>query len=167
MHAKPPIPSSDGFWNLSLAFHDAADAAFALIRTPEYNGLVVVPCVFLYFRSIELALKSVLMFHGLTEREISRTLGHRISDLLARAESFPKFSAVGITDADRRIIRDFSNAYSDKWFEYPEDPPAGYPPIETLRELAHRLSDSTQQYEHPKPASDSAQRIHLDSPHDH
>jgi hypothetical protein len=150
MRPKPPIPSLDAFWNLSLAFRDAADAAFAMTRAPDYSGLVVLPCVFLYIRSIELALKSVLMFHGLIESEITRTLGHRISELLSRAESFPKFAAIGVTDADRRIIQDFSSAYCDKWFEYPEDPPSGYPDLEALRELAHRLSNNTQEYEHPK-----------------
>jgi hypothetical protein len=148
MRVKPSMPSSDAFWNLSLAFRDAADAAFTLTRASDYSGLVVVACVFLYFRCIELALKSVLLFHGLSESDITKTLGHRIADLLSRADTFPEFGAIGLSDADRGIIRDYSSAYSDKWFEYPEDPPAGYPDLETLRELAHRLSDRTRDYEH-------------------
>ncbi len=144
------MPCSDAFWNLSLAFRDAADAAFAFTRAAHYSGLIVVPCVFLYFRSIELALKSILTFHGLSESEITRTFGHRVADLLDRAERFPQFAAVGLTDADRQLITDYSCAYSDKWFEYPDDPPAGYPNLDTLRELAHRLSDRTREYEHPK-----------------
>ena len=39
MRAKPPIPSSHASWNLSLAFRDAADAAFTLTRAPDYSGL--------------------------------------------------------------------------------------------------------------------------------
>ena len=147
---KPAIPSSDAFWNLSSAYRDAADAAFKLTGVEDYSGLGVVPCVFLYFRSVELALKSVLIFHGVSEHEVTKTLGHRISQLLARAETFPKFTALGISDADRRIIREFSDAYSDKWFEYPDDPPAGYPHLDALRNLAHRLCDGLQPYEHPK-----------------
>lgn len=145
------MPCSNAFWNLSLAFREAADAAFAFTRAPNYSGLIVVPCVFLYFRSIELALKSILMFHGLSESEITRTLGHRVVDLLHRADCFQQFASVGLTEADRQLINDHSRAYSDKWFEYPNDPPAGYPDLDTLRELSHRLSDRTREYEHPKP----------------
>jgi len=147
---KPPLPSSDAFWNLSSAYRDAADAAFTLTRAEDYSGLVVVPCVFLYFRCVELALKSVLIFHGVSEHEVTKTLGHRVSQLLAQAETFPKFTVLGLSDADRRIIREFSDAYSDKWFEYPGDPPAGYPDLDALRNLAHRLCATLQTYEHPK-----------------
>jgi len=125
---KPVVPCSDAFWNLSLAYRDAADAAHALTRADDYTGLIVVPSVFLYFRCIELSLKSVLRCEGLPECEIAQTLGHRISALLQRAEQFPKFAALGLFTKNRDIIDEFSDAYSDKWFEYPEDPPAAYPP---------------------------------------
>ena len=147
---KPAIPCSDAFWNLSSAYRDAADAAFELTRVRDYSGLVIVPCVFLYFRCIELAFKSVLIFHGISEHEVTKTLGHRVSQLLARAETFSKFTELGISDADRRIICEFSDAYFDKWFEYPDNPPAGYPDLDALRNLSHRLCDSLQAYEHPK-----------------
>src|SRR5438094_8993491 len=95
MPAKSPMPCSDAFWNLSLAFRDAADAAFDFTRAAHYSGLIVVPCVFLYFRSIELALKCILTFHGLSESGISRAFVHRVADLLTRLDRLPKFCPFG------------------------------------------------------------------------
>ena len=94
---KPLLPSSDGFWILSGAFRDAGDATFSLIRTGGYTGLAVLPCVFLYFRCVELALKSVLVHHGVVDQEIARSLGHRLSALLTRVETFAALSRLGIT----------------------------------------------------------------------
>jgi hypothetical protein len=148
---KPATLSSDAFWNLSSAYRDAADFAYALTRAENYTGLIVVPCVFLYFRCIELSLKSVLIYESVPEHEITRTLGHRISALLQRAVHFPRFAALGLfTKDDRDIIDRFSQAYADKWFEYPEDPPAAYPPLEKLKDLAHRVSHGIQTYERQK-----------------
>jgi hypothetical protein len=149
MPMKPALPCSDAFWNISSAYRDAADAAFRLTRAEDYSGLVLVPCVFLYFRCIELALKSVLIYHGVSEREITQTLGHRVSALLARAEMFPQFIALGLSAADRQLMNGFSDAYSEKWFEYADDPPAPYPDLETLKNLANRLCDAIRSYERP------------------
>jgi hypothetical protein len=146
---RPALASSDTFWNVSDAFRDAADAAFDLTRADHYSGEVRIPCVFLYFRCIELALKSVLIYHGIPEPEITRALGHRVRALPAEAEKFPKFRAIGLSAEDRQLIDKFSDAYSDKWFEYPEDSLAAYPDLQTLRELATRLCAATQRYERP------------------
>lgn len=147
---KPPLPSSDGFWILSWASRDAGDATLALIRNDNYSGLAVLPCVFLYFRSVELALKSVLVHHGVGEHEIARSLGHRLSALLTRVETFSPLSRLGITAADRQLLDRYSADYSDKWFEYPDDDSVDYPSLDTLRALAYRLVDTVQTYEQLK-----------------
>lgn len=148
---KPDLGSSDCFWVIADAYRDAANASFELTISPDYIGHIVVPCVFLYFRCIELLLKSVLIFHGIPEREITRTLGHRVSALLRRAESFPKFKTMGLSSQDRQLIDQFSEVYSDKWFEYPEDSLADYPEPEILKELANRLCDRVRTYEEQRP----------------
>ena len=123
---KPDLGSSDCFWVIADAYRDAANAAFELTISPSYSGHTVVPCVFPYFRCIELLLKSVLIFHGIPERDITRTLGHRVSALLRRAEAFPQFKLIGLSADDRDLIDQFSHVYSDKSFEYPEDSLADY-----------------------------------------
>jgi len=146
---KPTLAGSDTFWNQSDAFRHAGDAAFTLTRASDYVGEVRIPCVFLYFRCIELALKSVLIYHGIPERDITGRLGHRISALLGEAQKFPQFTTLGLTMADRQLVDRFSEAYSDKWFEYPEDSLADYPDLETSKDLAKRLCAATRSYERP------------------
>lgn len=107
------------------------------------------PCVFLFFRSIELALKSVLVFHGIPEREITRTLGHRISALIVRAESFTRLDVIGIRAEDRQQLDRFSEGYANKLFEYSDDW-WSYPYLEDLQSLAGRICDAVRTYERNK-----------------
>lgn len=107
------------------------------------------PCVFLFFRSVELALKSVLVFHGVREHEITRSLGHRIAALLTRAEQFTPLDFIGIQPVDRQLLDRFSDDYSNKFFEYSDDW-WSYPHLEDLQCLAQRVSDAVRVYERNK-----------------
>jgi hypothetical protein len=106
---KPELPSSDHLCVLSSGYRDAGDAAHTLIRTDgNYGGFVRFPCVFLYFRSIELALKAVLVPNGVSEHEIAKKLGHRISALLNHVQDFVPLPELGICSEDRQLLDDFS-----------------------------------------------------------
>jgi hypothetical protein len=143
---KPDLPSPDGFWILSAGFRDAGDSTLTMIRTGTYIGFAVMPCVFLYFRSIELALKAVLVQHAVPEHEIrGRGLGHRISALMSRAETFTLLSTLGIQPEDRKFLDRFSEAYSEKSFEYSDDW-WQHPHLEDLKKLAHRVCSAVQTY---------------------
>jgi len=89
-----------------------------MIRSEDYVGFAVMPAVFLYFRSVELALKAVLFHHKVSEREVASRLGHRITNLLARTAGFTSLASLGIGAEDRRLLERFSDQYADKWFEY-------------------------------------------------
>ena len=145
---KPEFPSSDAFWILSSAFCDAGDATLARIRTGTYVGLAVMPCVFLFFRSIELALKAVLVHHGVPEHEITRSLGHRISALISRTEPFTNLDLIGIRPEDRKLLDHFSDDYASKSFEY-SDEWWVYPHLEDLQNLARRVCDAIKNYGRP------------------
>ena len=140
---RPLLPSSNHLWTLAWAYLDAGDAAFSLVRSDGYSGFVVFPCVFCYFRSIELALKAVLVQHGVPEQEITRKLGHRLSALIVRAERFTTVSALGMRTEDRALLDLFSDDYSTKWFEYPDDFWRAQPNLEEVRALAHRVRETT------------------------
>ena len=148
---KPTVPSSDAFWILSWGYRDAGDATLAVIRTEGYTGFAVLACVFLYFRCVELALKAVLIHHDVPEHEITRTLGHRISELLARAETFSPLTGLGISADDRQLLEQYSREYSEKWFEYPDDVSVDCPTLERLGGLAGRVCDTIRAYK-PKKA---------------
>ena len=146
---KPELTSSDAFWILSCAYRDASDSTLATIRTGTYVGLAVMPCVFLFFRSIELALKSVLVHHDVPEHEIIRTLGHRIASLLLRVESFTDITIIGISRVDRQLLDRFSDDYANKSFEYSNDW-GQYRHLEDLQSLAQRVCDTVCTYERAK-----------------
>lgn len=143
---KPAFPSSNAFWILSSSYRDAGDAAFDRMRSRTYTGSIKFACFFLYFRCVELALKAVLTHHRVEQREITQTLGHRISALLRRTEAFSTLDALGITREDRRLLDQLSDDYADKWFEYPDRFWRRDPKFEQLRALDHRVCDTIRVY---------------------
>jgi HEPN domain-containing protein len=144
---KPELPSSNAFWVLSSCYRDAGDAVLSLIRNGSYSGHAVFACVFLYFRSVELGLKAVLAANGVSEQEIAQKLAHQISALLKRVEDFVQLSELGLRSEDRQLLHDYSQDYSDKWFEYPDRLPRYPQPLEQLKDLAHRVCDKVRSHE--------------------
>ena len=131
---------------MSKGYRDAGDAVFSLIQG-AYSGEAVFPCLFLYLRSIELALKAVLVVNGVLEQEIAQKLKHKISALLKRVdEDFVQLSELGIHSEDRELLDRYSQDYSDKWFEYPHHLSRGESRLEQLSKLAHRVCDKVCTY---------------------
>lgn len=131
---------------MSLAYRDAGDAVLNLIRKGNI-GEVDFPCLFLYLRSIELALKAVLVANGVKKREITRELTHQISALLKRAADFVQLSELEIHSEDHQLLDDYSGDYSDKWFLYPHNlRRRGDSRAEKLSKLAHRVCDKVRTY---------------------
>ncbi len=139
------FPDSAGFWNLAAGYRDAGDSTLATLRSPKYCGNAMVPCVFLYFRSIELALKAVLVGHNVPKAEI-KTLGHRISALIVRCESFTTLDAIGVELSDRDLLDRFSKDYSGKMFEYSDDFWTYHRSLEDLQSVARRICEKVQWY---------------------
>ena len=140
---RPKLASSAGFWILSQGYRDAADAVYTRMQG-DYVGFALHPCIFLYFRSIELALKAVLVSYDVPENTITRVCGHRLTKLIERAEAFVEISLLGISANDREILERFSMKYSDKWFEYPDNFWDAIPERENLRTLAHMVCEKVQ-----------------------
>lgn len=139
---KPHLPSSDGFWILSSGYRDAGDAVLRMLGKKTYTGFAVLACVFAYFRSIELALKAVLVHEGLSEKKIKESGGHCISTLLRNTEKSCSLSGLGIQAKDRQLLDHFSDDYSNKWFEYGDDLWRQSPQLDQLRDLAHRVCEA-------------------------
>jgi hypothetical protein len=143
---KPKVPTCSGFWILATGYRDAGDATNARIEEDGYVGFALFPCVFLYFRGIELALKSVLVYHDVSESDITKKFSHRLSMLITSAATFVDLSVLGISDDDRELLDRFSENYYDKWFEYPDNFWDASPNRENLKSLAHRVCNSVQIY---------------------
>lgn len=147
----PTIPSSSTCWILASGYKDAGDATLALIRSGEYTGHALFPCIFSYFRSIELALKSVLVANAVPEQEITQKFSHSISKLMSRAERFVSLQQIGIDANARAILDRFSDDYSKKWYEYPSDLWQEHSELEVLQTLSRQICEATRQYETQMP----------------
>ena len=140
---KPSMPKPAALWILSSGFLEGGDATLDLIRSGTYRGgYAYLPVLFLYFRSIELGLKAILVGNGVSEREIAKALGHRISALIRRVEGFVSLVDLGISSSDRAILDKFSDDYSEKWFEYPARLWRPVPKLDQLRKMAHEVCDA-------------------------
>ena len=85
---KPALPSATRLWNAATAYEEAADTAFAKLRSPRYVGFISIAVIFLYLRSIELSLKACLRECNVDSNTLAKTLGHRLDKILARADQW-------------------------------------------------------------------------------
>jgi len=142
---NPDLPSDDGFWVLADSYRDAAVAVHTTIRSGSYIGMAATPLIFLCFRSIELALKAVLVHHNCPEKIIRNQLGHKIEALLTECKKHTNLPEIGIDSTSEACLRKHSEDYSRKWFEYSEDFWSG-PDIDMLLELCNTVCNSTRSY---------------------
>lgn len=149
---NPGMPSSDNFWILGSGYLDAGNASLLLIRNGKadgkpYCGHVVFSCIFSFFRSIELGLKAVLKERGSTDNEIAREYGHRLTALLDALDSKGiDLQSFGISPGDRVFLDKYSEEYSRKWFEYPDNFWREDIELEDLEALAERVCNSIRGY---------------------
>jgi hypothetical protein len=134
---KPNLPSSFQFLLLAEASLDAANAAYldCQRRDREFDPgteedlstFMSIPVAFLYFRSVELALKAAIVERSLASpKDVpSHKLGHDIKSLIHCATIAGATGAVpfdpgdlGVDPAARAFLESFSDDYANKWFEY-------------------------------------------------
>lgn len=144
MKKRPDDLSPYDFWGLASGFRDAGECALATIQDGKYSGLMVMPCVFLFFRTIELSLKSVLASHDVAAHEI-RKLSHDISRIMDKASKFTSLDVIGIASKDRELLKRFSRDYQRKGFEYSNDW-WNTPHLDDLRDLAVRVCEAVRVY---------------------
>jgi len=151
---KPRIPSPWEFRKLAEANRDAANAAFADIRSrdaayaegrgnPEFTFMAVT-VAFLFLRSVELALKAAILERDLAPVDAipSLKLGHDLQKLLECATrggthgSSPfHLAELGLDQAGKVFLEDHSSDYANKWFEY-HFGPFHYPDLDRCRSIA-------------------------------
>lgn len=139
-------PSNEKFFTLSQEFLDAAKILHrALDETPD-RANIATPMTFLYFRSLELALKACLPIGKIPDTDIRMKFGHKISLLIDKIEGAGLIEKFGMCRKDFKEIDDYSEDYSNKWFEYgsiftelPND-------LERISELVTKFVSNTKEY---------------------
>lgn len=135
---KPGLPSGAQFWCYASGYLDAGNATLKLVRDSGYpGGEAAIACTFLYFRSIELAIKAILSDRG------KGKWTHSLKDLL---QALPNIGSsphhLGLEQADVDLIEAYSDDYSNKWFEY-ADRWVEKPNLDHLQQVATRLCKGT------------------------
>ena len=144
------VANSNLRWIVAKAYLDAGDACVQQARNGKYRGFISTPAIFLYFRSIELALKACLDAHGVDQKELARRLGHRLQRLLENGDSFSLRAALGLTPEDEALIAAYSDYYSQKEFEYPPRLWSRQPDLDQLAGLATKIIETSRKYKPPR-----------------
>ena len=156
---KPEIPSPWGAWMLAKASLDAADAVFAECnRRDEIFAagdrsikctFMSITAAFLYFRSVELALKAAILERALAPSEAipTRKLGHDITKLIDCATTSGGSSSspftladLGIDEEGKKFLEHYSDDYANKWFEY--DFGTWPPRLDTCKRIATAIIEA-------------------------
>ena len=140
---------------------DAANAGYADCKKRDQSSIadsytddssfMAIPVALLYFRSVELALKAVIMERGLASAEAIRSLplGHNIKNLIGCATTLNSsgsqafsLSELGLDQAASNLLQQFSDSYSKKWFEY-HFGPWDIPPLIESQRIATSIVQAT------------------------
>lgn len=95
--------------------------------------------LFLYYRSIELALKAFLLANGTNVTALRKLYGHKIEELYKSACEFGLNTKAKFNKQDGLICGSESKPYTCKRYEFPEDPWPDSPNIEKLAETCYKI----------------------------
>jgi hypothetical protein len=130
------------FWVIAASH---AEAALYLHGKIEARNCVRHPPIhavlFLFYRSIELALKSYLLKNGMTVGQLKRRkLGHNIAELYAASVTKNISAVLNITAEEHRALVDLSRHYTAKDYEYPKHVwVPNRPRLATLSQLCQKI----------------------------
>jgi hypothetical protein len=112
----------------------------------RYSGFAIVPCSFLYLRSVELAFKACIVSHGVSQPTIRKKYGHSLERLHAAiTELDPQFPERAPKDPTG-IITQFSSFYAEKGFEYPSNIFTASISPQGVVEFAHAFVEFSRRY---------------------
>lgn len=136
-------PLSTTFWTMAVSHEEAALHLEAKMDRPGYYCYMPIHSVlFLFYRSIELALKAYLLSHGMTVQELRSTkkFGHQIDKLYAETKNRNILSILSLTQEEIEILTSLSRHYSSKSYEYPEHMwVEEKPPLQVLKRLCRKV----------------------------
>jgi hypothetical protein len=130
-----------GFYKYAKEFFDAGEIYEESIK--DRKGFSPVP-YYLYCRSIELMLKSILLYCDpkFTENKLKKEYGHDLIKILNAAEILLKSKL--LNNEEQMVIKKANDYYQDKGFEYFKVDKAvqGYkdlPELSQLKEITQKL----------------------------
>ena len=141
-HEDPHRTTPIGLARYSAEFLEAALAADDKMgRKPGFDIVAPVPVMFLVGQSIELSLKSFLLFKGESLRRLRTHYGHDLHRALRKAKEYGLLRDVPLSDDDVNIIELLDDLYSTKQLQYIVSGATTFPVFGPLESAAKRLSE--------------------------
>lgn len=130
--------SPEGFLVYANSYKASAEALMAQ-RTSE----LVVPTIYLLTHSLELALKSFLLFKRITAHSLAkRPYHHDVLYCLSEAEAKGLFGSFALTIPQRNAVSSASAMFDKRELNYFYEKPADHPNMEALQSALHSVSSA-------------------------
>ena len=127
--------SPEGFFVYASSYKRAAEVLMEQ-RTSE----LVVPTIYLLSHSLELALKSFLLFKGLGAEDLARKpFRHDVLRCLTEAEANGLFGSTSLSAQERTAVASASAMFDKKEMNYFYEKPAVLPSMDTLQSALHAV----------------------------
>jgi len=142
IHEDPERTTPKGMARYACDFFEAALAAddkMGLKNGYEINAPI--PVMFLVGQSIELILKSYLLYKGITLRKLRQKYGHDLHRSLRKAKELGLLNIVELSDEDTNIIEILDDLYSTKQLQYIVSGYKTYPVFGPLETVTKKLLD--------------------------
>ena len=129
------VHTPEGFFVYASSYKRAAETLIA-----KRNAELVVPTIYLLTHALELALKSFLLFKGVTAKDLSRRpYHHDVSHCLSQAEANGLLGTLLLTERQREAVRSASVMFDKKELNYFYEKPAVFPSMEALQLVLHTI----------------------------
>lgn len=130
-----------GFARYSNEFFECAVAADEKVGlNPSYEIIAPIPVMYLTAHSIELCLKSYLLFHGVQLEELkSNKYGHNLEKCLKEAKRLGLDTHVTIDDGELNTISVLNELYSTKQLNYLVTGEKNFPVFGSIQIVCEKL----------------------------
>lgn len=129
-------------WLTAVSLEEAAIVLHKKTGTPRaFAYLPGLPVVFLFYRSIELALKAFLLVEGVPLQDLRhpRKFGHSIERLYAAAAKYRFKTDPPLTGSEENILNRIARNYADKHYEYPARLYVKMPTLSDLQVVCRKI----------------------------
>ena len=127
--------SPEGFFVYASSYKRAAETLMA-----QGTSELLVPTIYLLAHSLELALKSYLLFKGVAAKTLAKQpYRHDVAHCLSEAEAQGLFGSKKLTVPQREAVASASAMFDKKELNYFYEKPAVFPDMEALRSALHAI----------------------------
>ena len=136
LHNLSDTESAQSYWALADGFSTAADQ---LLSNPP-GQKILTPILYLLGHSLELHFKSYLILQGVSEKKLSKDIGHNLVNCLRLCNQLGLYKHLSLTYSQTRQIVRVNRYYQGKQLEYFYSTAKQFGVIENFRNIVSQTS---------------------------